>query len=86
MLHPKAEIVFGYPPSLPEQVVHGMGFLKMPRVIFICVVSATQETKEALFPELYYALGYVLTTSVAFGENMITRLLSLLSLLANKVV
>ena len=63
-----------------------LGFLKMSRVIFIRVVSATQETKEALFPELYYDLGYVLTISVAFGENTITRWLSLLSLLANKVV
>ena len=55
-------------------------------LIFVCILNATQETEEALFPELYADLVYVLTISVAFGENMITGLLSLLSLLANKVV
>lgn len=85
-LHPKAEIIFCYLPSCPERVVHVLTFLKMSRVIFVCILNATQETEEALFPELYADLGYVLTISVAFGENMITGLLSLLSLLANKVV
>lgn len=61
-------------------------FLKMSRIIFISVINATQETKEALFPELYCGLGYALTVSVAFGEHMVTALLSLPNLLANKAI
>lgn len=85
-LSPKVQVAFCSLPSLPEPVVHVLRFLKTSRGIFISVPSATQGNKEALFPELYSTLGYVLTILAAFGENTITRLSPFPGLLANNMV
>lgn len=47
-LSPKVEIVFCYLPPFPELMLDVPRFLEMSRVIFVSVLSATQETRGAL--------------------------------------
>jgi hypothetical protein len=49
-------------------------------------MNAIQETGKTFFPALCFDLGYKFAIPVVFSKNMITRLLSLPNLLANKEV
>lgn len=60
-------------------------FLEMSRDIFTSAINAIQEHEETLFLALCCNLDYILVIPLVPRKNMITRLLSLPNLLADKV-
>lgn len=84
----KAEIVVWFQSCLPEQVLRGLRFLKMSRVIFISVLKATQESEEnksLIFRTAFWPWLQMHHLCCIWGEHD-NRLPSLPDLLANKVV